>query len=133
MNERIYEVIAGKLLALENCENSSNTAWWPRHKEALDKLMQGAPSGSGVDSGTRLLLEESNCEKLVFQMDFHHMDEHGYYDGWTHHRVTVRPSLFHGITLRISGPNRNEIKEHLSQLMQDWLTGECADFRLAAA
>ena len=43
------------------------------------------------------------------------MNENGFYDGWTDHTLTVRPSLVHGIELEISGRNRNDIKEYLHE------------------
>jgi len=43
------------------------------------------------------------------------MNENGYYDGWTAHTVTVTPSLARAFNLRISGRNRNDIKEMMYQ------------------
>ena len=40
------------------------------------------------------------------------MSETGFYDGWTEHKVIVTPS-FAGIDLRITGRNRNDIKDHI--------------------
>ena len=73
------------------------------------------PSGSGVDSGTKLL-DNSTPDRLVFQADFHHMDENGFYDGWTEHQIIVTPSLAYGFNVRITGRNRNEIKDYLADL-----------------
>ena len=55
----------------------------------------------------------STPDKLVFYTSFHHMNDNGFYDGWTEHTVTVRPSLQFGFNMKISGQNRNEIKYHL--------------------
>ena len=88
------------------------------------------PSGSGFDAGTKLL-DKSTPEKLMFQADFHHMDDNGYYDGWTEHVVTVKPSLCFDIEISVSGRNRNGIKEyildtfhHLLTILVDGYTGE---------
>jgi hypothetical protein len=124
MKDKTYQAIACKLIAMENCRKSSNDVWLDKHADALDELMDNAPSGSGIDNGVKLLLEDCGRDKLVFQCDFHHMDEHGYYDGWSHHKVTVKPSLFHGITVSISGRNRNDIKEYLGEVLHTWLTEE---------
>ena len=43
------------------------------------------------------------------------MNENGYYDGWTEHTVTVTPSLQHAFSLRISGRNRNDIKDMMHE------------------
>jgi len=52
------------------------------------------------------------------------MNEHGFYDGWTEHRITVKPSLAFGFELTISGRDRNEIKDYLSDVFYLWLREE---------
>lgn len=64
-----------------------------RYIHALETLMRKMPSGSGIDSGTKLLLEESNKAKLVFQVDYHHVDQNGCYCGWSTRKVVITPSL----------------------------------------
>jgi hypothetical protein len=44
------------------------------------------------------------------------MDEHGFYDGWTDHRITIRPSLVNDFDVSVSGQNRNDIKYHLAEV-----------------
>lgn len=65
----------------------------PRHTYALESLMKHMPSGSGIDSGTKLLLEESSNTELVFQVDYHHMNQSGYYCGWSTRKIVITPSL----------------------------------------
>ena len=122
--EPVYRAIAGKLLAIENCVKSGNSEWRERHEEKLAEIMDTAPSGSGIDNGVKLLVDECGKEKLVFSCDFHHMDENGYYDGWSEHKVIVRPSLFFGLSITITGRNRNDIKEILEETMAYWLKEE---------
>lgn len=43
------------------------------------------------------------------------MNDGGFYDGWTEHTVTVTPALHGDFHLRISGRNRNDIKEMMYQ------------------
>lgn len=110
----LYREIASLLSARENCRKSNNAEWLDRHGETLRKLVKDyMPSGSGIDCGTKLDENASTPEKLIFTFSFHHMDDSGMYSGWTEHTLTVRPSLQFGIDLRISGPNRNQIKEYL--------------------
>lgn len=90
--------------------------WFDRHTETIEKLVsQHLPHGSGFDSGTKLDLDRSHADKLVFVTSFHHMNDGGFYDGWTEHTVTVTPSLSNAFNLRISGRNRNDIKEMMYQ------------------
>jgi hypothetical protein len=81
------------------------------------------PSGSGIDSGTKIDLDKSHAEKIIFYFGFHHMDENGFYDGWTEHTLVVTPS-FTGINLRIGGRDRNQIKEYLYDTYDYALTCE---------
>lgn len=87
--------------------------------------MSTAPSGSGIDAGTKLD-DSSTKDKLVFAFGYHHMDEHGYYDGWTEHTAVVKPSMCFGYDLRITGRDRNGIKEYLASVFDHWLNEEQA-------
>ncbi len=121
--EPVYRLIAEKLIAIDNYVKASNWEWKEKHEEALDALMRDtAPSGGGIDNGVELLVSESSREKLVFSCAFHHMNENGYYDGWTEHKAIVTPSLFSEISIRFTGRNRNEIKDYLHDVLSCWLT-----------
>jgi len=52
------------------------------------------------------------------------MNENGYYDGWTDHVIHVTPSLTQGFSLRITGTNRNGIKDYLVDIYGTWLDEE---------
>ena len=49
------------------------------------------------------------------------MNDVGYYDGWTSHRVTVQASLAHGFVISVSGKNRNGIKDYISEVFDAML------------
>jgi len=91
-------------------------------KNNLDTLQDELPSGSGIDSGCKIDLDNSTPEKIIITFGFHHMDENGSYDGWTDHKLTVKPS-FSGIDIKISGRDRNQIKDYLYDVFQTVLTG----------
>lgn len=93
--------------------------WKEKHEERLIELLDILPSGSGIDSGIKFDWEKSNRQKLVFTFGFHHMNEVGYYDGWTYHVLTIAPSFPFGYSLKISGSNRNQIKDYLYDLLSD--------------
>jgi hypothetical protein len=60
------------------------------------------------------LLEKSAPDKLCFQVGFHHMNENGYYDGWSHFTLVVRPSFIDPCgTMLLKGRDRDQIKEYL--------------------
>lgn len=115
MKRKIYQIIASKLLAMQNCEASGNHEWRGKHWQAVcDIVNNHFPSGSGFDRGTEICDAESKPDKLVIIANFHHMDENGYYDGWTDHKVIVTPSLAWGFNLRVTGKDRNSVKEYIA-------------------
>jgi hypothetical protein len=114
---RIYELKQ----QITNCIDSGNLTWQYRAEGEFDQLMREAPSGSGFDSGT--LLELATDNTLIFQTSFHHMNDNGMYIGWTHHRVVVK-AVFGGISLRVTGENKRDIKEYIGEVFYHWLNTE---------
>lgn len=112
----IASAIAEYLSSIANCETASNNTWMTRHEIALDNILKTLPSGSGIDCGTVLDRNQSTLRKLVFNVSFHHMNDVGMYDGWTQHRVVVTPSFIGGFDIRITGRNRNDIKDYLAEI-----------------
>jgi len=115
MQKPLFVALASSIQALENCQKSGNSEWAKKHTDRILTLVEeNMPHGSGFDKGTQIDLDASTSEKLVFDTAFHHMDEHGYYDGWTDHRIVVRP-LFGSFGMRIGGRDRKDIKEIIGQ------------------
>lgn len=116
MSDRLepwYQAVARAVQALKNCKERDNTIWLDRWDANIKAFVDMLPSGSGVDSGPNIDLDRSNGERLIFTFAFHHMHESGMYDGWTEHELWVTPSLQFGFSLRITGRDRNGIKEYL--------------------
>ena len=137
MTRKVYQTIAALVDARARCLTSTTRVMdgdtdvtlshWQdmanRHEVTVNLLCRDRlPNGSGWDSGTTIDWHASTAEKLVFYGEYHHMDDGGFYDGWTEHTVTVRPSLAFGIELKISGRNRNAIKDYLADLFHTALT-----------
>jgi hypothetical protein len=113
----LYAAIASLLATIDRCRSNNNIEWRDRHQDTLDAMLKRhLPSGSGIDAGSHLLIEECKSNKLVFSADFHHMTEHGFYDGWSYHQVIVTPSLEFGAVIKITGRDRNNIKEYLAEV-----------------
>jgi hypothetical protein len=113
----LYSELASTVDAMHTCERKPEQygEWATKHAERISELVRShMPRGSGFDSGTQMDCERSHAERLIFTTAFHHMNEAGYYDGWTEHTVVVTPS-FAGFNLRISGRNRNDIKEYIDE------------------
>lgn len=117
----LYRELSSTLNAMRRCAVNGNGEWESRHHKSIVTLVDMLPSGSGIDNGVTFDLDASNSRKLVFTFGYHHMNEHGMYDGWTQHTLTVTPS-FDGIDISISGRNRNDIKEYLHEVFHYALT-----------
>lgn len=48
------------------------------------------PAGSGFDDGTRIDVRNSSKDLVILHSKYHHMDEHGFYCGWSQMRILVR-------------------------------------------
>ena len=117
IKNKVYQVLAQTFNALQNCIKSNNEEWRVNHtQKILDICLNNLPSGSGVDGGTKFDFDDSKENKLVLFCSFHHMNENGMYDGWTDHQIVITPDLAFGFNLRITGQNRNDIKEYLYDL-----------------
>lgn len=114
-----YSELAATIGAFKRCSGE----WKDKHQDRIDDLMDAMPSGSGFDNGTRLDMDASHDDKLVFTTSYHHMNENGYYDGWTDHTVTVTPA-FNGFHIRVSGRNRNDIKDYIGEVFHAVLSEE---------
>ena len=114
----LYRVFSSTLSAIENCHKT----WLDRHEDTLKTLSTFLPYGSGIDNRVELDRDDSTPEKLVFRLSFHHVNENGFYDGWTDHKLIVKPSLQFGIDIRITGKDRNQIKDYLYETFASYLT-----------
>jgi hypothetical protein len=112
----IYQYLASLVDTRRRCEENNNgNGFVQQHEESILTIVKNfLPSGSGIDSdsGVEIDLDASTGEKLVFHFSYHHMDEGGMYDGWTDHTLTVKPSMMFAIDIKISGQNRNQVKDY---------------------
>lgn len=121
----MYQELASLVDAIANCQAKGNTEWAARHEARAYYLIKNyGPSGSGIDSGTSIRLSDCKPDRLVLFTEFHHMNDGGFYDGWTQHPITVTPSLAHGISIKIGGRDRNQIKDYLHDVYDSFLCTE---------
>lgn len=122
---KVYQKIYHTLQARNNCINSNNHQWKYKHENMLAYIEKNIlPSGSGIDCGTKIYLENFTDNKFELICEFHHMNDTGYYNGWTSHTVIVTPDFVNDISLKIGGKNQNDIKEYLYDLYRCALTDE---------
>jgi len=101
-SSKVYQKIISLLSAMENCKNNNNNEWLDKHEECLFEIEKNLlPSGSGFDSGTKVVVVSDQKEEIRLESAFHSMDENGFYCGWTHFEVVVKPSLAFEITLKL--------------------------------
>jgi len=121
---KVYQRIAQLVQARKNCIATVNTLWQEKHEEALHSIAKNLlPHGSGIDCGTKIDIENSTDKKIILTLDFHFMDDNGYYDGWGEFKIIVTPS-FNGIDMKIIGRDRRYIKDYLYDLYDVVLSQE---------
>jgi len=114
----LYQELAQLVAARQRCLADANP-WAEKHEARIISLVsEYMPSGSGFDSGTTLDLAASTGNKLAFDTYYHHMNDVGFYDGWTEHTVIVKPDLQFGFALRITGRDRNDIKDYIAEAFE---------------
>jgi hypothetical protein len=129
MKNKTYQSIAAQLDIIARAyENINSTGeikqgWIDGAEIRIKSAMDSAPHGSGIDSGIQLD-DSSTAQKLVFTFGFHHMNENGMYDGWTQHKAIITPDLQFGYRLKITGRDRNQIKEYLYEIISFWLDSD---------
>lgn len=94
--------------------------------DKLDELSNLLPSGSGIDSGCAIDEEMSTKNKIVIHSSFHHLDNNGFYCGWSNFDIIVTPDLFQDFNLKIVGRNAiypafSDTKEYLYSVFYDAL------------
>lgn len=99
--------------------NSTHADTIARGRDALDEINVRLPRGSGLDARVEVDEQKSSPSKIIIYLEYHHLNEGGYYDGWTRHKVTVIPCFINGYEMKVSGPNRNEIKTYLYDLFNN--------------
>lgn len=121
MKIKLLHAIINQIARLQSPDENNVQA----AKMALtDLAKEFLPSGSGFDCGTEIDFDRSNLKRIVFVMSFHHMNEGGYYDGWTEHKITIIPDWV-GVEFKsISGRDRNGIKDYIADTLLSCLHTE---------
>jgi len=111
----VIDEISGCIEMVKRATLNNSPIWKQSAQERLKHLEDCLPSGSGIDCGTKIDIEASTQNKIVLFVEYHHMNDGGFYDGWTAHTITITPT-FHSYEMKISGRNRNNIKDYLSDV-----------------
>lgn len=118
----IAEALSRAIVSGRNAEASGNTVWAEKWQARIADIMDGAPWGSGFDNGTHLGSGHKQSDRrLTFATSFHHMSDGGFYDGWSDHIITI-DATFTGLGVKVSGRNRNDIKDYIAEVFSCWLS-----------
>ena len=94
-----------------------------RAEERVAELEKKLPSGSGIDSGTKIDRGPTNANRIVLLVDYHHMNDLGFYVGWATYTVTVNASLAWGIEIQAEGGDA-DTREYLEEVFYQALREE---------
>ena len=128
-HKTVVHAFVDALQAMRRCEKSGNAEWRQRWLDYLAKLQADLPHGSGLDGKVEFILDKCNSRRVVIFAEFHHMDSNGYYDGWTDHEIIVTATHC-GTHIRVTGRDRNGIKDYLAELFYDALTQPAPELKI---
>lgn len=117
----LYQIIS-RTISLLDAANVDHIGAAENRLDYIEKEI--LPSGSGFDAGTKIDREASTPNKLVLTTSFHHMNDAGYYDGWTEHKVIVKPDLQWGFSLAVTGRDKRDIKEYIGDMFHNLIGRE---------
>ena len=117
-----YLHIASALAAKANCERHDNGTWLEIWDEVIRQISDSAPKGSGFDCGSEILILKSDQSTLRFYTQYHHMDDNGFYCGWSSHHINVKPAFIGGFDMVVHGQDRNQIKDYIAEVFHHWLS-----------
>lgn len=89
MEKKIYQ----RLAELISWNPPKDSEWVDKREEEIEAIIKTAPHGSGIDGGVRLVEPECSESKLVFRVEYHPMNQNGYYGEWLTANITVTPTL----------------------------------------
>lgn len=131
---KLSHIIAARLATIAHLEARGGECHAPlidRNRDEIERCVAAFMlSGSGFDAGTTFLFDKATESKLIFGVEYHHMNDSGMYDGWTTHVVTIE-STFTSPNIKVSGRDRNGIKDYIVDcilpLMDQQITEEWDD------
>jgi hypothetical protein len=123
---KLYKRIAGLLNARNNCIISENYEWQEKHEIELEKIDNLLPSGSRIDSGSNIVLDNYKDNMFYISSGYHVMNENGMYVEWINFHIKVTASLQFDFELNIKGNfgKYQDIKDYLYDVYNDSLNEE---------
>jgi len=138
MKRKVYQELASRILAQNNCTENDNLEWEERHGNVITYIVENyIPRGSGISEIEEI--DITTHEKITFKSSYHLMDQNGMYDGWVEYKVVVKPSLVFGITVDVIGHfsqkggkySHLKLKNYLIEIYDSYLQKEIDTEELA--
>ena len=122
-DEKLYQALGAAVVARANCEKSHNAEWFEKWSDKIKACLGLLPHGSGLDGTWDIDYAHSREDHIVLAMQYHAMDENGFYDGWIDFTLTITPSLQLGFKLSIRGNfgKYQDVKDYLYETLDSAL------------
>ena len=98
---KLYEKIYQTLQALNNCKKENKEKWINKHIEKLDTYNNLLPSGSGINNGSYIDIDNIKNETITISSSYDTM-KNDMYDKTIVFKIIVKPSLFDNIDIKIT-------------------------------
>lgn len=99
---------ASTLAICTRARRTCNPDWSAAHQERIDHVLgKWLPHGSGFDQTPELAEDATKPGVVVLKVPYHHMNEHGFYDGWSVYTVRAC-ATFDGHDVRVTGGRKAE-------------------------
>lgn len=124
----LLQAFVQALGAWRRCKGGQGAPGWEARWNAyIEVLERELPHGSGLDNKVKFVREKCNSRRVVIAADFHHMNGDGFYTGWTDHEIIVT-ATHDGPDIRVTGRNRNDIKDYLAETFGHALQEKAPDY-----
>jgi len=97
----------------------------PKKAKELSLLQELLPIGNGIETGCVILLK-STKKRIVIET---HPNDSYETSRWTAHQVIITPSFEREINIRITGKNKDNVKDYLHDIFREALMKEYAVFK----
>lgn len=122
MENTLANEFAFTILQIKNCRNSKNHEFLNIAEQRLSRLTKDFIESGPIES-VYCSIDDSSLEKIVFHVTFHHMNDLGYYCGYTEHKVTIRQT-FIGLCVTVSGQNKRDCKIYIADVFDNALSSQ---------
>lgn len=93
--------------------------WVVPSKARLSELLEPLPRSNGLDAGVVFDWNRSKPNKFIFSFNYYYRDKRGDRSGWTRHQLIITAGYFNKFYMRITGRNKNKMKESLLTLFNE--------------